>query len=82
MLICFVDNPTKLSSEEKEALGITRKLPTSLKQSVEAADGDTELEQAMSPGVLKHYISMKKAEQEMLNEMPEKDRRVWLMERY
>ena len=78
----LAENPTQLSSEEKEALGITLRLPTALIQSIEAADNDTELEQAMSPGMLKHYLAMKRAEQSMLNEMAEDKRRVWLMERY
>ena len=75
-------NPSKLSTEQKEELGITTTLPKSLEQSIEAAENDTELEQAMSPGILKHFLAMKKSEQEMLNQMSEKDRRVWLIERY
>ena len=75
-------NPTKLSAEQKEELGITKKLPSSIEQALEAAGNDAELEQAMTPGMLKHYVTMKKAEQEMLNAMPEDERRVWLMERY
>ncbi|KAK3700183.1 hypothetical protein LTR37_016062 [Vermiconidia calcicola] len=77
-----LSNPTKLSAQEKEEHGITTTLPRSLDEAIEAAEQDSELEQAMSPGMLKHFLAMKKAEQEMLNEMPEKERRVWLMERY
>lgn len=51
-------------------------------QAIKAADEDSELEQAMSPGMLRHYIAMKRSEQEMLNQMPEQELRVWLMERY
>jgi hypothetical protein len=29
-----------------------------------------------------HYLAMKRDEQEMLGQMSEKERRVWLMERY
>lgn len=36
----------------------------------------------LSPGLVHHYTTMKKAEQEMLDEMPEKERRVWLIKRY
>jgi len=75
-------NPSKLPASEKQELGITNKLPTSLEQAVEALEHDVKLEQALSPGLVKHYISMKKAEQEMLNDMPEAERRVWLIERY
>lgn len=82
MLTCNTENPTKLSSDEKEELGVTKKLPTSIQEAVEAAEKDSELEQALTPGVLKHYIAMKMAEQVMLSEMPEEKRKVWLMERY
>lgn len=82
MLTWFTENPTKLSAEELDSLGVTRRMPGSIKESVEAADQDTELEQALRPGVLKHYIAMKMAEQVMLSDMPEEKRKVWLMERY
>lgn len=68
--------------EQKRALGITKKLPTSLSEALAALEGDQELEKALAPGLVHHYISMKKAEQEMLNSMPVNDRRVFLMERY
>ena len=82
MLISFTGNPSKLSEKELEDLGITKKLPTSIEQAIEAAEHDTELDQALTPGVLQHYLAMKKAEQEMLNAMNDKERRVWLMEHY
>ncbi len=84
--MCFAnntaENPTALSSDEKIAIGITKKLPTSIDEAIAAAEQDSELEQALPSGVLKHFITMKKAEQAMLGEMSEKDRKVWLMERY
>ena len=49
---------------------------------MKAAENDAELEREMSPGMFRHYIAMKKCEQEMLNKMSEKERRVWLIERY
>lgn len=59
-----------------------RKLPTSLGEAVKAAEDDEVLMYAMNVLIFKHYIAMKKAEQEMLYAMPENERRVWLMERY
>ncbi len=75
-------NPTKLSASEKEQLGITTKLPTTIEQAIVAAENDVELHTAMPEGMLKHYLAMKKEEQVMLNEMDDSTRRVWLMERY
>lgn len=75
-------NPSKLSTEEREELGITKKLPTSIEQALEAAQKDKVLEEALEPPIYNHYLAMKKAEQDMLNQMPEKERRIWLVERY
>lgn len=75
-------NPAHLSSSEKEELGIIKKLPVTVAEAIEAAETDVELEQAMPEGMLKHFLTVKKEEQEMLGEMDESARRVWLMERY
>ena len=54
----------------------------SLEQSIEAAKKDTELAEAMSSGMMGHFLSMKQSEQEMLSQMSDDQRRVWLIERY
>ena len=77
-----IANPSNLSDQQLEELGITKKLPTSLDECIEAAEKDEELENAMGHGILRHYLGMKKAEQEMLSQMSEGQRRVWLIERY
>jgi len=63
-------------------LGISKKLPRAIEESLEAIEGDTALRNALGEEIVRHYIAMKKAEQDMLNEMSESKRRVWLMERY
>lgn len=63
-------------------MGITMKLPRTIEEATEAARADTELEAAMPAGMLHHYLVMKQAEQAMLNQMDDEQRRVWLMERY
>jgi len=40
------------------------------------------LRNALGEEIVRHYFAMKKAEQDMLNEMSESKRKVWLMERY
>lgn len=76
------ENPTKLSDAEKQELGIINKLPTTIEDALEAATKDTALAEAMPPGMLNHFVVMKKAEQAMLKEMDDAARRIWLMERY
>lgn len=76
------DNPSKLSDSQRTELGIMKMLPTSIEDAVEALEMDAEVAGAMSEGMVKHYLTMKKAEQNMLNEMLEHERRIWLIERY
>lgn len=75
-------NPSQLSDEEREGLGIFKKLPASIDAAISAAVVDIELENIMSEGILKHYLTMKREEQNMLGEMSDGERRTWLMERY
>lgn len=71
-----------MSDAEGYELGIVDKLPTTLAQSLKALESDSILANAVGVDVVDHYVVMKKAEQDMLNEMPEKERHVWLLERY
>jgi hypothetical protein len=36
----------------------------------------------MPEGMLKHFLAMKKDEQEMLSKMGDDERQIWLLERY
>lgn len=75
-------NPSKLSVGEREELGISQRLPATIHEAVSAASEDDALAQVMSRGMLKHYLAMKREEQEMLNSMGDAERRTWLIERY
>jgi len=81
-LTCASGNPSRLNDAELTDLGLSHKLPTTIEQSMDALDGDTELRDAIGPHVVDHYLAMKRAEQDMLNAMSEGERRVWLMDRY
>jgi len=76
------DNPSRLSDAGRSNLGIVQKLPTSLVESLAALRSDTVLKQAIGTHVVEHYLAIKYTEQEMLGKMSEKERHVWLMERY
>ena len=76
------ENPTKLSEQERQRLGITKKLPASISEALEAAESDEDVSEALGNNIYIHYLAMKKDEQEMLRQMPEQERRIWLMERY
>jgi glutamine synthetase len=82
LTIFVIGNPSKLSESEKEELGIAQNLPKSLADAVTAAENDHDLEALMPEGMLKHFLAMKKDEQEMLNKMEDDERQIWLLERY
>lgn len=71
-----------MSSAEREQLSITRRLPASLKESMEALRTDEVLTHAIGRPIVTHYLAMKEAEQTMLDRMSEEKRRDWLIERY
>jgi hypothetical protein len=49
---------------------------------MKALDADASLKEALAEDLVKNYLIMKKAEQEMLGKMSDEDRRIWLIERY
>jgi glutamine synthetase len=78
----LVANPSRLSEAERSDLGIGNRLPASIDESLAAIEVDTTLRDTLGVETVRHYLAMKKAEQEMLNGMSQSKRRVWLMERY
>ena len=75
-------NPSKLSAEERHELGISKTLPRSLDEALNAFEDDSELQDLLGHELAGNWLAVERATQEMLNEMPEAERRVWLMERY
>jgi hypothetical protein len=49
---------------------------------MKALDADTSLKEALAEDLVKNYLTMKQAEQEMLGKMSDDERRIWLIERY
>ena len=82
MANCVIGNPSRLSEAERSDLGISQRLPRTVEESLGDLEGDNALRNALGDEVVRHYVAMKKAEQDVLNEMSESKRRVWLMERY
>jgi glutamine synthetase len=75
-------NPAHLTEAQLDELGITKKMPTSLEQSLQELEKDDMLRRFVNPRLIDAYVVMKRAEKEMLDEMGEKDRHGWLIERY
>ncbi|EMD00203.1 hypothetical protein BAUCODRAFT_63908 [Baudoinia panamericana UAMH 10762] len=75
-------NPTKLSDDEKRALGITQRIPNTLTQALQALEDDEALAAKLSSSLVQHYLAVKRTEQDTLKQMSDAERRVWLMNRY
>ncbi|EEH41922.1 developmental protein fluG [Paracoccidioides lutzii Pb01] len=78
---CDVDTAI-LSPSEREALSITTRLPSSLDETLEALEGNIDLQNLMGRDFVRRYIGVRRGEQQMLNKMSEDERRNWLIERY
>ncbi|GAB7352108.1 hypothetical protein MBLNU459_g2606t2 [Dothideomycetes sp. NU459] len=77
-----LENPARLSDEQRRQKGIERRLPTTLGESLFLLEADDELKDVLGRTLTEDYIAMKRAEEEMLDDMPEHERHVWLVERY
>lgn len=77
-----LENPARLSEEQREEIGIVKRMPRKLDEALAALEDDEVLEKVLSPGLTKDFVAMKRAEKEMLDKMSEGERRVWLIERY
>ncbi|KAM3422122.1 hypothetical protein BST61_g2493 [Cercospora zeina] len=75
-------NPTKLSENQKQDLGIVRRLPRSLDEALGALEEDEEFRSLLGSEVAMNWIAVEKATVEILAGMSEDQQRGWLMERY
>ena len=78
---CTAD-PSALTSEQREDLGITQQFPKSIDQALTCLEKDEELCTVLGKNVVDTYLNVKRAEHEMLKSMTPEDRRHWLIERY
>jgi glutamine synthetase len=71
-----------MSPEQKKDYGIERRMPADIGSALEALEKDSDLKEILAEGLVSDFVAMKKVEQKMLADMPEQERRVWLIERY
>jgi glutamine synthetase len=71
-----------MSPEQKKDYGIERRMPADIGSALEALEKDSDLKEIIVEGLVSDFVAMKKVEQKMLADMPEQERRVWLIERY
>ncbi|CAO2648711.1 Nn.00g096600.m01.CDS01 [Neocucurbitaria sp. VM-36] len=75
-------DPAVMDEQARVRSGIVERLPGSIDEALSALAADEELCEELPRGLVKHYLVMKEAEQKMLQDMSEVERRVWLIERY
>jgi glutamine synthetase len=75
-------NPAHLTEAQLDELGIVNKMPTSIDQSLGQLEKDDMVRRFIGSHLIDVYVVMKRAEKEMLDEMNEKERHAWLIERY
>ncbi|KAJ5576139.1 FluG family protein [Penicillium sp. DV-2018c] len=74
---------SRLSVEEREALGVNAMLPTTLDRSLEALEADGQMHEILGSSIVSSYLSLKRGETSFLRAMEsDHQRRVWLIARY
>ncbi|KAH5253395.1 hypothetical protein HBI72_142500 [Parastagonospora nodorum] len=74
--------PSRLDDEGRARYGITRRMPRSVEEAMEALKVDGALREILDGELVDGYAGMKDAEQRMLGKMDEEERREWMIERY
>ncbi|KXT14015.1 hypothetical protein AC579_8845 [Pseudocercospora musae] len=75
-------NPSKLDETQREELGIVTRMPRDFEEAITNFDADEELQALLGSEMSRIWRAVKSAEQEMLNEKSEEERRRWLIELY
>ncbi|KAI4739282.1 glutamine synthetase/guanido kinase [Aureobasidium sp. EXF-12298] len=76
------ENPARLTEAQRTELGITKRMPASLEESLHHLETTDALKQFVGPRLIDDFVVMKRAEKQMLDRMGEKERHAWLVERY
>lgn len=82
LIVITTADASSLTDAERSKLGITRKLPKSLNESLRSLGSDGKLQKLLGMKLVHHYIAVKEAEARWLASMGEEKLRLWLIERY
>lgn len=77
-----LDDPAKLSDDDRRSLGILRQFPRSFNEAMSSLEEDAQLRSILGDPVCDTYTAVKREESRMLAKMKSDDRRSWLLERY
>lgn len=77
-----LENPQKMTAEERAKHGIKKRLPHSIDEALTILEQDVRLNTRMGTEMVKDYIVMKRHEQRKLKNMKKDEAHAWLVERY
>lgn len=79
---CGEKSPAELSDEEKKDKGVVTQFPGNLKDALKVLEDDDGMKEILGDEVVQKYISVKRAEIDIVEGMGEEERKTWYMERY
>ena len=75
-------DPSQLSQEEREKYGVVKQFPKGIEEALEYLKEDEWMRGVLGEDIMRVYGDIKEAENDMLEDMEEDERRNWLIERY
>lgn len=78
---CEVD-PAGLSENDQKELNVTQMLPASVEDALQALQDDEVLTGLLGSELVEKYTAVKNFELDFLEELPDEDRKQWIMARY
>ncbi|KAH0604601.1 uncharacterized protein H6S33_006269 [Morchella sextelata] len=76
------DDPSKMTSRERNGLGIVKKLPKDLGEALDALKEHKKLKEWVGVDAMEKYLIVKKGERALMETIPAEERREWMLERY
>lgn len=77
---CTIE-PSKMSDQERAALGI-KAMPCELTESLENLEANERLKQILSDSLVSTYLSVKRSERKVMQEMSPEESRAWFISKY
>ena len=75
-------DPATLTAQARKELGITEQFPKSIGEALSCLEADEQLHHILSKSAVETYLTVKRAESELLQKIEPTKRRSWLIERY
>ncbi|KAL4913682.1 hypothetical protein BDW62DRAFT_205349 [Aspergillus aurantiobrunneus] len=78
---CAIE-PNKMSDPERAALGIKSKMPGDLAESLQNLEANEVLKQILGDALVSTYLTVKRCELKVVQQMTPEEERTWFISRY